>query len=367
MARTWKRWLPAAVVPAVIAGGVLTGSLQANAAGDLPDKTPQQLLEMMAGSDVHELSGTVEQESALGLPELPKDLPAEQGGQLATALELLTGSHTARIYRGGPDRARLQVFDRFAERDLIRNGLEGWVYNSKENEAVHLILPAKTGGGNESDESAAPQAESYTPEQLADYLLEGIGPESKISVGDDTSVAGRSAYQLVVVPNSTETLVGSMVLAIDAETGMPLDLQVKARGQQEPAFQVAYTKLSLAAPDAKLFEFTPPAGATVTEHAVPQHRSGSEMPQHQGNNDGGAGPGDQVTKHGTGWETITEVPAAALPDGWADSPLLTQASKPVAGGRVISTALVNVYLTKDGRVFAGSVPLEQLQAAAEGR
>ena len=365
MARTWKRWLPAAVVPAVLAGGVLAGSLQANAAANLPDKTPQQLLEMVAGSNVRALSGTVEQDSALGLPELPQDKPSGEGGQVADALALLTGSHTARVYRDGPDRARLQVFDRFAERDLIRNGTKAWFYNSKKNEAVRLSLPAGT--GEKSDGGASPQAEAYTPEQLANHLLKSMTPDSKVSVGDDTSVAGRSAYQLVVEPNSTQTLVGSMVLAVDAETGLPLNVQVQARGQQEPAFQLGYTKLSLGAPDAALFNFSPPAGATVTEHAVPQHRPGAKMPQHKGNNDGGARPGDQATKHGSGWETVTEVPAAALPKGWADSPLLAQATQAVAGGRLISTALVNVYLTKDGRVFAGSVPLEQLQAAAEGR
>lgn len=365
MARTWKRWLPAAVVPAVIAGGALTASLQANAAADLPDKTPQQLLEMAAGSDVQELTGTLEQQSALGLPELPQDLPAEEDGQLATALEMLTGTHTARVYRGGPDRTRLQVFDRFAERDVIRNGLEGWVYNSKQNEAVHLTLPPITDGGDKSEDGGAAQTEAYSPEQLVDQLLEGMTSETRLSVGDDTSVAGRSAYQLVVEPNSAQTLVGSMVLAIDAETGLPLSVQVQARGQQEPAFQLGYTKLSLGAPDPGLFEFTPPAGATVTEHAVPRHRSDAE--KHHGKNDGGADPGDQVTKHGSGWETVTEVPAAALPDGWADSPLLAQATEAVDGGRLISTALLNVYLTDDGRVFTGSVPLEQLQAAAEGR
>jgi hypothetical protein len=39
----------------------------------------------------------------------------------------------------------------------------------------------------------------------------------------------------------------------------------------------------------------------------------------------------------------------------------------VQGGRAISTSLVNVLLTDDGRTFVGSVPLERLQAAAAAR
>jgi hypothetical protein len=47
--------------------------------------------------------------------------------------------------------------------------------------------------------------------------------------------------------------------------------------------------------------------------------------------------------------------------------LLQQAAVPVPGGRLLSTALVNVLILDDGRVFAGSVPLERLQAAAVPR
>jgi len=46
--------------------------------------------------------------------------------------------------------------------------------------------------------------------------------------------------------------------------------------------------------------------------------------------------------------------------------LLGELTTAVTGGRVISTALVSVLLTDDGRVFAGAVPSERLQAAAVG-
>ena len=36
--------------------------------------------------------------------------------------------------------------------------------------------------------------------------------------------------------------------------------------------------------------------------------------------------------------------------------MLQQATVPVRGGRLLSTALVNVLVLDDGRVFAGSVP-----------
>jgi hypothetical protein len=73
---------------------------------------------------------------------------------------------------------------------------------------------------------------------------------------------------------------------------------------------------------------------------------------------------------GKGWEAVIGFPAA--PGGqlaaWTESllkdPLLSQAAAVVPGGRLLSTALVNVLLTDDGRIFVGMVPAERLQAAA---
>ena len=63
MTRKWLRWMPAAVVPAVIAAGVLSGSLPASAGDPLPEKTPQQVLLMVAQHGEKSLSGTLEQTS----------------------------------------------------------------------------------------------------------------------------------------------------------------------------------------------------------------------------------------------------------------------------------------------------------------
>ena len=73
------------------------------------------------------------------------------------------------------------------------------------------------------------------------------------------------------------------------------------------------------------------------------------------------------TVSGEGWSSIVELPAGELPADVVTSPLYTAATEPVAGGRLLSTALVNVLLTDDGRVFAGAVSPEQLLDAANGR
>jgi len=358
MTRVWLRWVPAAAASAVIAAGALALPLQAGAAVNLPDKTPQEVLAMIGDSTVDTLSGTVEQTSRLGLPDLSMG-GSTAGDQAASALELLTGTHTARVYLDGPGRARVQVMDRLAERDLIVNGTDVWLYDSKENEATHLALPADAG----SPDAPTP-GNTRTPAELADKLLAELDPSTRVSVVDDTEVAGRTAYDLVLTPRSSDTLVGSVSIAVDSETGLPLRVEVQARGETEtetePAFELAFTKLSLETPDAALFAFEPPAGASVKEQALPEPPS--------------AGHGPKDTRHsdfpgsvsGTGWETVVELPAGSVPAEVTASPLYAQATEAVSGGRLLRTALVNVLITDDGRVFAGSVPAERLPAAAAG-
>ena len=68
--RRFARWIPAIAAPIAIGAAVVLVPLQANAAVDLPDLTPEELLELAASSDVDALSGTIEQTSELGLPDL---------------------------------------------------------------------------------------------------------------------------------------------------------------------------------------------------------------------------------------------------------------------------------------------------------
>ncbi|MET4134930.1 hypothetical protein [Pseudarthrobacter sp. PvP090] len=363
MTRKWLRWMPAVVVPAVIAAGVLSGSLPASAGDPLPEKTPQQVLLMIAQHGEKALSGTLEQSSEIGLPELPKAGPGAGSPETAW-LELLTGPHTARVYLDGPSKARVQIMDRMAERNAVRNGDDLWFYNSKDNTAAHAQLPADAAGRHAGGPGAA-----ATPEDLAGKLLAKLDASTDVTVGPDVQIAGRAAYNLVLTPTTDATLVDSVAIAVDGESGLPLGVEVKARGQAEPAFSVAYTSLTLEAPDAAIFNFTPPPGATVEEIPLPDHKAADALPPSDA---AAAKAAKRPAVTGTGWASVLEFPAKPLQaepsdqEGTASGPaaLLEQAAVAVPGGRLVSTSLVNVLILDDGRILAGSVPLERLQAAA---
>jgi outer membrane lipoprotein-sorting protein len=367
MTRKWQRWVPAVAAPAVVAVAVVGGVFATSASADLPEKTPQQVLELAAGADVQSFSGTVEQSSDLGLPDL-SSVPggaASSGGSgsggaadadasATAALELLTGSHEARVYVDGPTQVRVQILDQLAERDAIRSGDDLWLYDSSDDTAVHSTIPAAAPA--DGDVSAPVPTEISTPGDLAQKFLDAVDPTTDVTLGADTEIAGRAAYDLILTPRSSDTLVGSVSIGVDSETGLPLSVEVLARGASDPAFSVAFSSLSLDTPSADLFDFTPPEGTTVTEKPFPS-RDGTESD--------GAGTHPEPVVTGEGWDSVVELPlnGSSVAD-LTSSPLFSQLTTPVDGGSLLQTTLVTVLLTDDGRVFAGAVPAEQLQAAA---
>ena len=288
--------VPAAVVVAVIV------PMQATAAVDLPDKTVEQLLEFAASSEVDALSGTIEQASELGLPDLgaltggmggdgdrdrrgdSEDAP--QPADVDDLIALATGSHTANVYLDG-DRARLQVLDDLAERNVYLDGDAGeaWFVDSETKTATRFSVPEgtdldalKADAEAQAEDAAAEararlEAESGaplpTPEQLLDDALAKLDETTEVSVGTDGRVAGREVYELVLEPRTDETLVGELRFAIDGENGVPLAASVTARGADEPAFSVAFTDVSFEAPDASVFAFEPGDDIAVSEREIP--------------------------------------------------------------------------------------------------
>ena len=333
-----RRWIPAAVVPVVIAAAAVAVPAVANAAPHLPEKSPQQLLELVSDSAGTPFSGTIEQTSALGLPDVSSLAPTPGGDSATSVLESITGSHTANVFVGGPTTQRVQVLDGFAERDLIRNGDSVWLYDSDKKEATHL-----TGSPD------LPDAPAITPAEAAAKLLAALEPSTDIEVVDTARVAGRAAYELRLTPDDADTLVGSVVLSVDAETGLPLAVTVTAKGQSDPAFSVRFSEIDLAAPDASLFEFTPAGDVTVEEETLAGHTP-----------DAAATATPEPIVVGDGWDAVVVLPAGTP----LDDPMIDQLTTDVDGGRVLGTSLVSVLLADDGRVLVGAVTPQHLEAVA---
>ena len=380
------RWaVPAAGVAAVAA--VTVGSLisVASAAPVLPRVTPGQLLAAVAGATTPPppLTGTVVETASLGLPDLPGI------GNQNTMTSLLTGSHTVKVWYGGPKQVRLAVPVPLGETDLIRNGSTAYLWQSSSNTVTKYLLPARGSQPGQPAPTPSPTGTPLTPQQAAQRVLAVAGRSTAVSVDSNVSVAGQGAYQLVLAPKDSRSLIGRVSIALDGQhPQVPLRVQVFARGASTPAFQVGYTSISFVTPAAANFTFTPPSGATV--HTVtPQAPAGIA----QG---AGASPsalGAQVI--GSNWLSVVALPSSALPgltgggnaaaaagqaarsisggggsgpSGAAVMAALLKTAAPVHGawgsGKLLHTSLLSVLITDNGKVLAGAVTPSVLYAAA---
>ena len=399
-----KRWAPAAVVASLIAAGTIVLPMQANAV-DLPDLTPQQVMALMAG-EIQGFSGTIVKTSELGLPpiqlgsmmdeemikEMEEKLPEGfedfvptliEQNLITQAVELIAGTHKIRVYASS-EGTRVQILDPMKQRDFIVNKDEFWFYDSRKATAITGIFDLEIdqaeldkaeaeAGAKLAEYAASIQLDISNPAAVANYLMERIGESTKVSVGKDHIVAGRTAYQLIAQPNAENSLIESVVISVDSENGMALDVKVYSVEQDVPAMHVGFESISFEVPDASTFDFTPPAGTTVETFEAPAdlEAEGFDMTEEQKlayKAELEAKYADQVKPEliGEGWESVmylssmpSEVPMELL-----ENELFADLMTNVSGGKVFSTPVLNVFITDSGEVYAGAVTVAFLQEVA---
>ena len=381
------RWaVPVGIVTALATAAILV-PVVATASPALPSRTAAELLVSLSDAELQPMSGTVVQTARLGLPELPQ---AAGGSSLAA---LATGSHTVRVWYGGPDQVRLALMGSLTETDVIRSGEDAWLWTSDTNTAEHLRLPEMAGG--QHDTPSPVEGADLTPREAAERALALIDPSTEVSVDGTAEVAGRPVYSLLLRPRDEGSLVSQVRLAVDSETSVPLQVQVLAKGATEPAFETGFTAVTFEDPADSVFTFTPPPGATVKERSLPEGMAAGHGKDQRGTDsmgpdsmgpdsmgvdsmgpDSGGGP----VVVGSGWTSVAVLRGAGGPpeaaSGTGDSTdstdsqlaALLEAAEPVSGpygsGRLLRTALVSALLLDDGRVLIGAVTPEVLEAAA---
>lgn len=257
------RWLAPVAVVAVVGGGAVIGHAVASgtATASLPTVTPAELIADIRNADVAGVSGTVVETADLGLPSLP-GLGSALGTSNSGLLGMITGTHTLRVWYGGPTKQRIALLGSMGESDIIRNGQDLWTWDSSDNSATHRTLPA---GAKGSLPGGVPStAIPVDPQQAAQTALSEIDATTTVTVDNSVTVAGRAAYELVLSPKESGTsLISAVRIAVDGKTYVPLRVQVDSVNTKTPAFSVGFTSVDFGTPDAAEFSFTPPPGVTV--------------------------------------------------------------------------------------------------------
>ena len=147
---------------------------------------------------------------------------------------------------------------------VVHNGNTLWVYSSSTNTATEYTLPAHT-STDASANTTTTTAVPTDPVTAIEQVLAKLAPNATVAITGQQEVAGQTAYTLVLTPTAPNTVLGSVTVAIDGQTFVPLSIQVSAKGNATPVLSLGFTKITYAAPAASAFDFTPPAGATVNK------------------------------------------------------------------------------------------------------
>jgi outer membrane lipoprotein-sorting protein len=403
------RWAVPGVVAVVVAAAVGVPALASADGSTLPDVTAAELAERVAQADAVPVQGTVVYTARLGLPELPV---SEMTG--ADPLNLLSGSSTLRVWSDGGERSRVALLGTTSEYSVVSDGPEAWTYSSTDDAVTHYTLDAADRArydalAEDARAGVAPTAgaDLPTPQEAAQQALAQVEEHADVTTDSPVTIAGHDAYQLVVSPTDDGTLVDRVVVAVDAETSAPLRVQVwSVQDVESPALEVGFTDVEFTAPDESVLTFSAPAGAETTEQVVPlpqvpaDHAALSSDPSE-------VEPPEGVTVTGEGWSrivTLSGLDVAGLVGGDAaalasvpgadrvigsdaaqdlvqefvpsdesgnpgrpeldTSALYEQLTTAVPEGRLLSSALLGVLVTDDGRVLVGAVPGDALRAAA---
>jgi outer membrane lipoprotein-sorting protein len=402
--RISRRWAAPVIVLVAIAGiSIGPNLLEAGAAPpNLPPLTPAELLVKARTAQVTGLSGTAQLTSNLGLPSLDS-LAALGGGSDTSVASLLAGTHTAQVWMDGPDKIRVATAAPLAETNWVRNGTDLWSYDSSTQTATHTTMPSNAGAVTdapdaESSTSSVPDPVHDDPVAFAQSLLDKVTPSTTVTIDSTKLVAGRAAYQLVLSPNSADSTIESVTFAVDAATGLPLDVKVTAKSTGSTALELGFTSIDFTTPAASTFEFSPPPDAKVVQAASPtdllgtggrvlegrRHVDGPETappgstsatsdpsapptPDTQTTSPDPGASATHVSTVGTDWTAAVIVSGATIPGQLR--PLLNGSDQITVGttsARMITTTLFTVLVLDDGRVAVGAVNPAALAALVAG-
>lgn len=348
---SWRWAVVAAVATALAAAPVLAGAaLPAKGS----DASADVLLAKVRASSTVAWSGYGESRGSLVLPDVR---------ELAGLPGLLGGPTRTRAWWRGPDDWRVDALTLVGEADTARDATGSWTWDSADRRAVRL--------DGELDVRLPVAADLMAP--TLGLRLAGTS-DTAVSRLPARRVAGRGADGIRLRPRDpAATTIGSVDLWVDPESGLALQVEVRAVGEPGPSVTATLLDLDLAVPPPERTRFVPPVDATTVTgtapdlaaladrfapYQVPSRLTGLPRRARSSLSAGGVGT------YGDGFTAMALVP---VPQDLARRVIDRVDPEDSDDVGQISTPLVNgvVGIGQRGRAYllVGSVPVERLEAA----
>jgi len=222
-------------------------------------RTPRQLVAKALDSAHISHEGYVETSGALGLPDLPRL------GQVAA---LLGGTTQARVWWRSPTAWRVDRVTATGESGTYawHGALHTWDFESHRVQTVVSVSPIRL-----------PRLDDLLPPQAARRILAGLTRDDRLSALPAKRVAGRSADGVRILPAATHTTVGRVDMYVDSATGLPLSLQLFARGSSNAALTSRFLDVRLTRPDRGVLTPRTPLDAPTDTVVIPDLASAVDV------------------------------------------------------------------------------------------
>jgi hypothetical protein len=245
--RTVRAW---ALVAAVAVAGVLVPRVPDWLPGAAPSDGPAALRQRVLDSADRPHQGYVEVQGTLPLPELPN---------LRDLTDLLSGTTRVRTWYAGPARWRYDVVSPVGERDVYGtpDGEYTWDYGAGLLTRLIGRPPVRL-----------PRAGDLTPPELARRVLSAAAGDP-VTALPGRRVAGRDTAGLRLTPRDPDTTIGHVDLWADPATGLPLAVEVTARGADRPVLTSRFLDVDRTRPAEDVLVPNRPPGSGYGEVAAP--------------------------------------------------------------------------------------------------
>jgi hypothetical protein len=350
--RAW-RWL-------VLLGAVaLLAALPAVVAAlpvSAPAPGPAELLARVNASAARPYQGYAESRASLGLPDLPV-----VGRQTA-----LLGSLTRiRAWVASPTLWRVDQLTPIGENDLYHDESGTLEWSSGSNRVERTV-------GDPVARFA--RAADLLPPELGRRLAAAASPAEARPL-PPRRVAGVEAAGLRIAPRSPDTTVGRVDLWADPSSGLPVRVELTARGGAGPIIVSSFLDLRQRAPDAATVRFQPPSDAQVDFDDAPDLARAVErfspfvLPDSLAGSPRRTKVASAASTYGRGYDLVAALAFPARIGRRTREFLAAVPSRQGPWGRAseIGTPLLNSMVwERDGAVFAlsGTVGFRSLEAIA---
>jgi outer membrane lipoprotein-sorting protein len=234
--RRW--WIVGVCVLLLVASPVLVRALPVGES----DASARALLERIQSSRDVSFVGYSESDGSVGLPA---------NDALSGLSTLLGGTSRVRVWWQDPHVWRADTVRPTGETDLVHSGdrTVRWVYESKDA-TTYPDVPVRL-----------PTTVDLLPHELARRVLAGAHA-AELSRLPARRVAGHDALGLRLTPGDPQAGIGRVDVYADRASGVPLEVQVYARGGHAPVLGTRFVD----------FHVGRPAASTLTFHAPPEAR-----------------------------------------------------------------------------------------------